>query len=260
MIKAVLVVLSKPLPGRDADFNDWYTNIHLRDALRFRGSITAQRFVLSETQPGVLPEAFDWRYLALYDVFDPTRFAREHWESVDTDRMMITDAFDDSVLEDYHYSPAAFRDNAPGTNHTGGVILERMNAAPGQERIFADRYRDGYFTQAASRPGVRSGAFLVYREHGQLMPMAPSHNFVAIYRIDDIDLVQDWHKTAHDLAITDASSLIVSHRDPLTRQISEDEVHYSAPAAIAEEARARAEMGDKIHHGGSEKLAVPSAT
>jgi len=45
MIEAVLVVLTKAHPGREADLDDWYTHIHVRDALRFRGSVTAQKFL-----------------------------------------------------------------------------------------------------------------------------------------------------------------------------------------------------------------------
>src|SRR3546814_15537661 len=63
--------------GRDDDLNDWYTNIHIRDALRFRGSITAQRFKRSENQVQTLTPDFDWQYLALYDVFDAQRRSEE---------------------------------------------------------------------------------------------------------------------------------------------------------------------------------------
>lgn len=45
MIEAVLVGLTKAHPGREADLDDWYTHIHVRDALRFRGSVTAQKFL-----------------------------------------------------------------------------------------------------------------------------------------------------------------------------------------------------------------------
>src|SRR3546814_10788966 len=136
MIEAILVVLTKAVPGRDDDLNDWYTNIHIRDALRFRGSITAQRFKRSENQVQTLTPDFDWQYLALYDVFDAQRFSQEHWDNALTSRMMVTDAIDDNVLEDYHYYPLQFRDNDPENKHDGGVILEQLNPAPGREDAF----------------------------------------------------------------------------------------------------------------------------
>ena len=51
MIEALLVVLSRPLDNRHDEFNDWYSNIHVRDALRFRGSIATRRFSLNESRP-----------------------------------------------------------------------------------------------------------------------------------------------------------------------------------------------------------------
>lgn len=91
MIDAVLVVLTKAVAGREADMEDWYTNIHIRDALRFRGSVTAQRFRLAADQP-CPPKGFDWQYLAFYDVFDPARFSREHLDNALTSRMQVSDA------------------------------------------------------------------------------------------------------------------------------------------------------------------------
>lgn len=102
MIEAVLVVLTKAVPGLESDMDDWYTNIHIRDALRFRGSITAQRFGWSADQLAP-PPGFDWQYLALYDVFEPPRFSSEHWENALTSRMKVSEAIDDSLLYDYHY-------------------------------------------------------------------------------------------------------------------------------------------------------------
>ena len=89
------------------------------------------------------------------DVFDAERFSREHWENALTSRMMVTDAIDDSVLEDYHYYPLAFRDNDPEVPHSGGVILEQLNAAPGQEAVFRRWYSDEYLPAAARRPAGR---------------------------------------------------------------------------------------------------------
>lgn len=258
MIEAVLVVLSKALAGRDDDFNDWYTHIHLRDALRFRGSIAAQRFRRSDLQIHALPENFDWQYLALYDVYDAARFSREHWENANTPRMMITDAFDASVLEDYHYYPVIFRDKTPGMPHGGSVILERFNGTGADAAEVECHYAEQVFPAAMARPGVRSGAFMAFRPHGQLMPTPASHGFVAVYRIDSAEAVDAWRDgAAFDRAIIDPASLVISHWEPITGRITEDNVLHSSAEALAGEDRARAHMGDRIHRGGQEKLATP---
>ena len=60
MGKHCFVVITTPLPGKDDEFNTWYTEQHLPDVLRFPGFVSEQRFKLPEdsTLPG--------RYLALY--------------------------------------------------------------------------------------------------------------------------------------------------------------------------------------------------
>ena len=256
MIEAILVVLSKSRPGRDEDFNDWYTNIHLRDALRFRGAIAAQRFQRSVVQPHALSPKFDWRYLAFYDVFNAALFSREHWDNALTTRMKVTDAFDDTVLEDYHYYPLQFRDNAPQIPHRGGVILEQLNPAPGREQEFHDWYNNEYFPAAVARPGVHSGAFLTFRPHGQIMPTTPVHNYAAFYRTNDATAAQAWQndQTLRGSALVDQSSLVVSNWDHLTPRLTTDDVCHTTAAALAAEERARERMGDKIVTGGREKL------
>ena len=256
MIEAVLVVLTKAIAGREADLDDWYTNIHIRDALRFRGSISAQRFSRSSDQPLALPASFDWQCLALYDVFDPERFSREHWENALTTRMMVTDAFDDSVLEDYHYYPLAFRDNDPETAHSGGVILEQLNAAPGQDAAFRDWYADHYLPQAARRPGVKSAGFAMFRIFGQMIPTMPSHQYVGIYKLNDAAAWQAWQDSLllADVACVDQASLRITHWDWLTDKLTKDAVQHPTAAGLAAEEAARQWMGDRVLTSGTEKL------
>src|ERR1700744_915197 len=75
MIEAILVVLTNPVEGRDDDFNDWYTNIHTRDAMRFRGSIAQQRFSFAQERVQDYPNGFVAKYLALYEVYDAAKFS-----------------------------------------------------------------------------------------------------------------------------------------------------------------------------------------
>ena len=256
MIEAILVVMTKAHPGREAALDDWYTNIHIRDALRFRGSIAAQRFIRSSSQPMDLPASFDWQCLALYDVFDAERFSREHWDNALTSRMMVTNAIDDSVLEDYHYYPLAFRDNDPQTPHTGGVVLEQLNAAPGQDQAFRDWYGDTYLPQAAKRPGVQSAGFLMFRIYGQMIPTTPSYSYVGIYKVNDANAWKAWQDAAlmADAQSVDQASVRVTHWDQLTDKLTKDAVQNPTSAGLAAEEEARARMRDKVLTGGTEKL------
>ena len=229
MIEAVLVVLTKAHPGREEDLDDWYTNIHVRDALRFRGSIAAQRFSRSARQPMELPETFDWQRLALYD---------------------------DSVLEDYHYYPLAFRDNDPASPHRGGVVLEQMNAAPGREQEYREWYADSYLPQAAKRPGVQSAGFAMFRTFGQMIPTTPSHNYVGIYKVNDANAWQAWQDAPllTDAPDVDEVSVRVTHWEHLTDKLTKDAVQNPTSEGLAAEEQARRRMGDKVLTGGADKL------
>ncbi|MDB5686777.1 MAG: hypothetical protein JWR77_1366, partial [Rhizorhabdus sp.] len=158
MIEALLVVLTNAIPGRDADFNDWYDNIHTRDALRFRGSIAQQRFILAADQVQDYPGGFVSRYLALYEVFDAARFSQEHVDNALTTRMVVEDSIDISRLDDFHYYPLAFRDKAPRTFQTGSVVMEQIAAAPGQAAAFREWYADVYLPDRFKAAGIISGA------------------------------------------------------------------------------------------------------
>ena len=59
-----LVVMTKPVEGREREYNDWYQNVHLDDLVAIDGVKSAQRFHLNRavTDPPPMP------YLALYDV------------------------------------------------------------------------------------------------------------------------------------------------------------------------------------------------
>jgi len=65
MAKYTFVVLTNAVEGQEAEFNDWYDNRHLPEVLAVDGFVAAQRFRLTEMDPG---QEFAHRYLALYEV------------------------------------------------------------------------------------------------------------------------------------------------------------------------------------------------
>jgi hypothetical protein len=259
MIDAVLVVLTKAIPGREEDMEDWYTNIHVRDALRFRGSIAAQRFRLADLQP-CAPDDFDWQYLALYDVFDPVRFSREHLDNALTSRMQVSSAINDGELYDFHYYPLRFQDNDPETGHEGGIVLEEFACVEGRGKDFAKWYAEHYFDEASARPGVKSAALLVYRDFGQMIPVQPRYRYVAIYRTNDAPAARDAWSGAD--TILEASRLLlpdgirITQWDRATARLTKDDVQHPTAVGLAEEERARARMGEDVRTQGLDKLAV----
>jgi len=94
MPKYKFIVLSKPVEGREAEYNDWYQNVHLRDLIAC-GFKTAQRFRLAETVSDVKPAP----YLAIYEAEtdDPKALLEELTRRSSTGEMQISGALDLNV-------------------------------------------------------------------------------------------------------------------------------------------------------------------
>lgn len=244
MIEAILVVFTNPTEGRDDDFNDWYTHIHTRDAMRFRGSIAQQRFVLSDDQvQDFAGGRFYAKYLALYEVFDAERFVQEHVDNALTTRMVVEDSIDISRLDDFHYYPLQYRDKAPRTFDKGSVVIEQIKAKPGQEAALRDWYNDHYLPGRFREDGVITGAFLAYDKHAQLVEFSAEHDHVGIWRLSDDKARSLWRsRTLLECPYIDQASLAVSCWDILTDRITEDAVHFSSSEGLAGEERARARI------------------
>jgi hypothetical protein len=67
MQEYVFVVMTNAAPGRDDEFNDWYSNVHVHDVVKVPGIVAARRYVLNDVQRRELPPNQP-RYLALYDI------------------------------------------------------------------------------------------------------------------------------------------------------------------------------------------------
>jgi len=93
MPKHVVVVLSEPVEGREAEFNDWYENTHIQEVLETTGWKSGQRFRLSAEKGHNCPLQF----LAIYEAdaengdavvarLDETRSKRQQSDSFDWER------------------------------------------------------------------------------------------------------------------------------------------------------------------------------
>ena len=97
-----LLVMSKPTPGAEKEFNAWYTGQHLSDVLALEGFTAAQRFRFVPTRISTREPA---PYMAIYEVADGQREAAEaallaalrghrHEDGTVTGRMPLSDALD----------------------------------------------------------------------------------------------------------------------------------------------------------------------
>lgn len=93
MAKYCLLVLTTPVPGRDEEFNDWYTNQHVPDVLKIPGFVGAKRYKI--THDSNLPG----KYVAIYEIEadDPQTVIAELRKRSNTPAMIMSDAFDSST-------------------------------------------------------------------------------------------------------------------------------------------------------------------
>jgi hypothetical protein len=65
----VMLVFANPIPGREAEFNDWYTNTHMGDLVQLQGWMGAQRFrIVTNVQPRPSMAGYAHGYLIIWDL------------------------------------------------------------------------------------------------------------------------------------------------------------------------------------------------
>jgi hypothetical protein len=64
MTNPALMVFTSPVEGQDAEYNDWYSNVHLSEVLEVPGIIAAQRWQVGEAST----DSPTHRYLAIYEL------------------------------------------------------------------------------------------------------------------------------------------------------------------------------------------------
>ena len=85
------VVLTNPVSGREAEYNDWYDNQHLADVLNAPGFVAARRFRIADRNDNA-----PHRYLALYEIEsdDVQRTLAGLFARAGTPDMVLSDAMD----------------------------------------------------------------------------------------------------------------------------------------------------------------------
>ena len=97
MGKVLLVVLTKPVAGREDEYNEWYSGRHLDDILRMEGFTAAQRF---EFVPSELSDDAPFPYLAIYEAEEGSRERAEAaLLSATKEQMPISKAMDRDNLK-----------------------------------------------------------------------------------------------------------------------------------------------------------------
>ena len=103
MAKYVFVVFTEPIDGQDAEYNAWYSGVHIPDVLKLDGIVAARRFKLAAMDP---PQEGHPSYLALYEIEteDISQIPEAIRRAVREGRMPLSDALDQSENHTAYYA------------------------------------------------------------------------------------------------------------------------------------------------------------
>ena len=234
MTPSLLIVFMNAKGGRDDEFNDWYTNVHIRDVMRLPGSTAVQRFRLGS--PSYADKSAH-RYLALYEIADRKACIQGHLERLYTPRMPISPAGDFSDLQ------PAFCDlvhdwNGPVTAVEGPVIAARLKRTGDEEAGLASAWASLCSRLAANH--ALTAAQLFREGDEQLGEGRVSHPHVALFRVGDLGAAAQASKAIQ----ASWENAIVAGYAPLFPRLTAAEVLDPTPEAQAIEAQARAALGE----------------
>jgi hypothetical protein len=101
MSRHVLVVHTRPLEGREEEFNAWYDEVHLPDVLAVEGFVSARRFRAAPSVHGELPEH---PFLAIYEIEADDLAGALLALRTAARQMEMSPALDRSAMATYAYS------------------------------------------------------------------------------------------------------------------------------------------------------------
>jgi hypothetical protein len=98
-----MLILSRPAQGREAQYDDWYQNVHLEQMLTLKGFKAAQRFKLQRS----LGQREAQPYAAIYEIEtdDLDAVLEELYREAGSQRLLIDEALDRASIYAAVYAP-----------------------------------------------------------------------------------------------------------------------------------------------------------
>jgi predicted Fe-Mo cluster-binding NifX family protein len=174
-------------PSQENEFNDWYNNTHLPEALSCPGFLAARRYVIKE------PHFGRGKYLAIYEIetddIDKTMTTRvRHLEqeekrgrsaSVAIPNLLVL-VWQDVLFKQIH----ELTKNGPFKMGNWIDTVELLPTDPSQEKKLNDVYNNIHLADALKTPG-----FLGARRYVAERPCQGRGKYLTMYQIetDDID-------------------------------------------------------------------------
>jgi hypothetical protein len=155
------LALSNPIPGQEAEFNDWYGGDHFVHGLQVPGILAGQRFRRADKGPW---PAGKHDYLMIWELDDP-KFALEQLASArGGEHMPISAAIDMTTVQPPTMWLRASVRNAgrvvTDTASRGPVVFVLVNALQGEATAFEKALISGGLAAIADTSGVIAADFL----------------------------------------------------------------------------------------------------
>jgi hypothetical protein len=253
-MKKILVVLSNPYDGRDEEFNEWYSYVHIRDVMRSRSAIAVQRFKLADDQlPGA--GAIEHRYLAIYEGDDYAGLTEGHSE-VFTPVMPISDSFRFEDFREAYYDGVIARSKVAEPDGIGDVIVERIAANAGGE-AFVEWYAGDRFARVMQLPGIKFGRFGKVAGPQMVTPHFDAQ-YLAIYRTTDRRRsLEAWARMDREAPVEwQPYEAITACYSPLIPRLTAYEALHPNPVDRERAAKAREALGERVYRGAPEILKI----
>ena len=246
--ESILIVFQNPRPGCVEPYDDWYTNIHIRDAMRLDGALATQRFIAHDQQlvcDGVAVRPEHWAH-TIYEWESAAKSVLGHGARAGTPAMEISGDGSFEGLRDYFYRPDYLSHGwslEAGFRRGDAVLTAMIVPHAGTEAAVRDWFRDIHAPPTLALPGFGSAALFSLHEE-QSLPTPCRFTMVAIYGLADVGAALGaWARRSAggeepDLAARFAEAEITCWEKRIDRLLARDVANPKPDAAAAEE-RAR---------------------
>ena len=234
------LILGEAVDGREDEFADWYSWVHIRDVMAPRpAAIAAQCFRRADVQIGErAAPGHPYRFLSLYENSDPVAMTGGGGGEVPPD-MLISSSADHAVgMGGGYYDTVIERTKAPGEWPDADLIAEWIER-PDPATNDMERYIGTRFPALMSDPDIVSGWVGRASEH-QIFP-TPRPAYVALYRTTNLENAgRIWKEAALTPSWADDNASVTSFRQT-SKRVTRAEVLDPDPAtAEMAEAKRRA--------------------
>jgi hypothetical protein len=201
-----LLVFSNPVAGQEDRYNKWYDSQHAPDVVAVPGFVTAQRFVVSDTQLRIskpLP-----KYLVIYKIVTndlPSVYA-EVDRRLKTKMTVMDPSFDQTTSVNFTYKvirPVIYHrghqgdkggKGADGASHSGSQVYYQLvftDPVAGKEDEYNQWYDKEHEPDVVAAPGFVSAQRYIFSDT-QLREKPKTTKYFVMYKIATNDIAADF--------------------------------------------------------------------